>query len=1058
MDSPNPPEQPDETTTTASADPIPAPASAPEPSPATTPQVNVILVARKPGEWFGEVLTALAAQDHPSYQVTVVDASRRSTLSEQVNEILPGTEIIQTKSTTTYGAAAALVADRPTKHQYHLFLHDDLVLDATALRRMVEAARDTNAGITGLKTLNGHNIDLLADIGATIDRYGTTVPRHEPGEIDQGQYDADREVFVTAAPALLVRTDLYAAVGGFDPALKFADAPTDLCWRARLLGAIVATAPNAVGRQIAAKKQEEKKRHRRNNPERFGPRHRLRLTWANQPASRALLLTLELLAATLIGVAYGLLRGRFRYVQALLSAWLWNIGHFGSLRTRRALLRSHQGGGHLAMLAWANTPRHSFRRAATGRAPLGTGNEAPTRLRLQSLWAALLGPGGLALMAGTVTFGFGSRHLITRGLPAIGRYQPLPADPLDLINAWRTTWRTTAAGLHETTPDALAFLGGLSWLLPLDSSQILALAVLAMFPLGALGVWRMVQPVGGGRSRAVAVILYLALPVPWNALAEGQWAPLAIYATLPWISQHLARAQGVVPYGQRGGQPGPGGGLRSLWAETTATGMVLALALAFEPTVVIPAALVVAALFLGSVVAGSIAGLWRLLLVTIGATLLAALIHLPATLEILDGRSWETWFGPQTWTTAQHGPQNLLLFNTGTYGYPLLAAAFLIIPGVALVTTKSWHLAIAVRSWFLIAGGFATAYIVDQGWWSHAAPSAEFLLVPAGLGIAWAAAAGTASLGELLANRTARLRYLGSATIGLALMLAITPIILASFDGHWALPAKDFTSTIPTLIGTQELDGTPTSDPTQRVLWIGDPQLLPAVGVMLDQQNALALTDGYPTLLDQAPFTLEADSALNEIRNSLTTALTGGTSRLGEQLGQWSVGHIVLVERSAPAPYGNTGTPLNPNYFATMTRQLDLQRIEGLNRSVNIFTNTANQPIHGVVRDGRGRTVPARTEPLNYTKIAIESPVDGAYRWRLQPEENWQFTPGQNAASETQPGPHGEPTIRMARSATGQLALNTTQSTARRTLQLAALAAVALATSWAHAGRRGKRR
>ena len=79
MDSPNPPEQPDETTTTAPADPTPAPAPTP------TAQVNVVLVAHKPGEWFGEVLNALAAQDHPSYQVTVVDATRRSSISEQVN-------------------------------------------------------------------------------------------------------------------------------------------------------------------------------------------------------------------------------------------------------------------------------------------------------------------------------------------------------------------------------------------------------------------------------------------------------------------------------------------------------------------------------------------------------------------------------------------------------------------------------------------------------------------------------------------------------------------------------------------------------------------------------------------------------------------------------------------------------------------------------------------------------------------------------------------------------------------------------------------------------------
>ena len=147
-----------------------------------------------------------------------------------------------------------------------------------------------------------------------------------------------------------------------------------------------------------------------------------------------------------------------------------------------------------------DVPHRSFHRAVTGGASVGTGSEAPSRLRLHQLWSALLGPGGIALLVGGAVLGFGSRHLLTRGLPDIGRFQAVPSEPFDLARSWWTGWRPTGGGIASPPNEGMAFLGFVGQVFPWSGTVLLAAAVLAAFPVGAVGVWRLVRPIGGGRS------------------------------------------------------------------------------------------------------------------------------------------------------------------------------------------------------------------------------------------------------------------------------------------------------------------------------------------------------------------------------------------------------------------------------------------------------------------------------------------------------------------------------------------------------------------------------
>ena len=144
-------------------------------------------------------------------------------------------------------------------------------------------------------------------------------------------------------------------------------------------------------------------------------------------------------------------------------------------------------------------------------------------------------------------------------------------------------------------------------------------------------------------------------------------------------------------------------------------------------------------------ITGSFAGLLRLVLITIGATAVSVIVHFSIFIDLVNGRSWESWMPLDNWTQGLISPESILRFDTGSFGISSLAWAFLVIPAVSLIATNGWRLAIVIRSWFLIAGGFSAVYFVDQGWFTRQAPAAELLIIPAAVGVALASAAGVAS-------------------------------------------------------------------------------------------------------------------------------------------------------------------------------------------------------------------------------------------------------------------------------------------------------------------------
>ncbi len=214
------------------------------------PPVVAVVVAHDPGPWFEETLASLAAQDYAELSVLILDADSRDDLAARVAAVLPTAFVRRFDENRGFGATVNEVRTMVEGADYFLVCHDDVALFPDAVHLMVEEAFRSNAGIVTPKVVSWDDPERLVHVGMTADKGGSVVDRVQPHEIDHGQHDAVRDVFVAPGGSSLIRADLFEEIGGFDPAIVAMGEDLDLCWRAQVVGARIIVAPDARVRHL----------------------------------------------------------------------------------------------------------------------------------------------------------------------------------------------------------------------------------------------------------------------------------------------------------------------------------------------------------------------------------------------------------------------------------------------------------------------------------------------------------------------------------------------------------------------------------------------------------------------------------------------------------------------------------------------------------------------------------------------------------------------------------------------------------------------------------------
>ncbi len=932
------------------------------PEAATAPAVVAVVVTHDPGPWFEEVLESLAAQTYEQLSVLVVDTASAEDPSPRVAAVLPSARITRLDHDPGFGAAASSVLGLVEGAAFHLLCHDDVALEPGAVRALVEEAFRTNGGILGPKLVDWHDPRRLRSVGGAIDKTGAPAPFVEAGELDQEQHDAVRDVFYVAGGVTLVRSDLFATLGGFDREITFHGEDLDLCWRAHVAGARVVVVPSARVRHLEALGVRRPVDDRR----RLQQRHRVRSLLTCYRVPHLLRVVPQALLLTFVEALVALVSGRLGHVRDVLGAWSWNLRRLGSLRRRRRALASIRTvpDAEVRDLQVHGSARFAaFLRGQVGAADdrlatlASTGRELTSSLKAPLTRVAVAAAGiTLVLMA------VGTRHLVFDPLPAVGEMAAWPASAGDLLARHLSGWRATSGGGPGPSPTGVGLFGVESAVL-LGATEIARkIAILGLLAAGPVGIWRLTRPIGSIRAGAAAVVVYAAIPVPYNALAGGAWSALAAYAVVPWIVLGLGRSMGLAPFGRTDLPDDADAVIDSVTSVPTRAlgiGLAVALGAVVTPAIVPLAVLVVAGLVVGSLVAGRLAGIVRMVAAAVLGLVVAIALHLPWSLSLFtDGGGWAAVMGADD--TAPRPIGELLRFQTGPFGNTPLGWAFLVAAALPLVIGRGWRLGWAIRAWFVALAAWGVLLAAEQGHLPFDLPPAELTLVPAAVGLALSAALGMAAFEVDL--RHFRFGWRQGASIFAAAAVLVGGLTLAPgvFDGRWKVPGGDLNRVIAPVL-------TADGDPDARILWIGDAAVMPMGSHRYDDVVRLATTDGVPDVT--STWAGPHHDSTERLVAAVEAAQRRRTVSLGHLLGPEGVRYIVVPTRAVPFAYPDATEAPPPEWLPDLlAAQLDLQQVD-TDQSLIVYRNTAWR--------GMAHTVPAGEELPDDPDGAVATSPDG---------------------------------------------------------------------------------
>ncbi|MDR2010857.1 MAG: glycosyltransferase family 2 protein [Bacteroidales bacterium] len=136
--------------------------------------------------------------------------------------------------------------------KYYLLLNSDIEVTHKWLEPLLELMENNpNIAICSPKLLDYKKRDHFEYAGAAggyIDKYGYPFCRgriFENIEKDMGQYDNLTECMWVSGAALMIRSELYNKVGGFDDAFFAHQEEIDLCWRLQNLGYKIVCEPKS---------------------------------------------------------------------------------------------------------------------------------------------------------------------------------------------------------------------------------------------------------------------------------------------------------------------------------------------------------------------------------------------------------------------------------------------------------------------------------------------------------------------------------------------------------------------------------------------------------------------------------------------------------------------------------------------------------------------------------------------------------------------------------------------------------------------------------------------
>ncbi len=959
------------------------------------PAVVAVVVTTGPGPGLEAALASIVAQDYEELSLLVVANGSVEHVAERVATVAPQAFVRVLEHNRGFASACNEASLMVEGSAFFLFCHDDVRLDPECVGLMVEAAFRTNAGVVSPKFVSYDDPLVLLHVGQTSDRFGVVRDRVEVGEIDHGQQDLERDVFVAPGGVTLVRTDLFRTLRGFDPLIPAIGEDLDLCWRAQVAGARIVVAPQARVAHRATIATGERplgaRGTRHASRQLLQRRHQLLVVSTGWSFWRTLLTMLTLLVMDLMELALALVgRDRDR-VGAILGSWAWLFANRKHIRERRRqrrqsrvltdaqLMRLQDAGASRLKRFFLVLVREGLESARgilpeplaetegpSGETVNGVGfaaafaedevfdeglNPEEQKVRPSRFLTSFRSQGAVVVVV-ALLWGIGSRNLVAMHLPLIGRLAPL--------DSWWSTWRhffaswspnglgTTAPGMPGYGIIALAgtFVFGRMGVLP-------RFALIAAVPVGAIGVARLLKGRVSNRARIAAAVAYMALPSGLNMIGQGRVDVLAVVAGLPYIVRRLFDLLDVPGFRSTPFSPPVSFGHRG-WRTTEAGQRMSAIMLIAVVSAMAPATLVVVALIvLGVTLARWFepdrrvnANPWRLL----GAIVLnVAIFLLPMTVDVaLAGRRAPALFGDVRGPWSVPSFTSLLRGADGGFGnswwgwlWPLVAVA-------ALVLARHLRRSIASKAGMVAALTLLLITLSDHHWLGSFTPDLDVLLALYSVMIAVLVGLGVAALENDVRSAGFGWRQVTAGLSVVVILLAPLTWLVTLGSGRFDLPTTSIAESLSTLA--------PPTATQYRVLWLGDPSVLPSAGWTVAPGLAAATSmNGLPggNTLFSSPNAATTDTVIQAVK----TALEGRTVNLGALLAPAGISAIVVMNAAAPELTGIESAPIR-TVPSSLVPSLSAQTDLALELSTSTVQVYANAQYSGVIRERASKSSP----------------------------------------------------------------------------------------------------
>ncbi|MEO7370870.1 MAG: hypothetical protein ABIZ69_08415, partial [Ilumatobacteraceae bacterium] len=475
--------------------------------------------------------------------------------------------------------------------------------------------------------------------------------------------------------------------------------------------------------------------------------------------------------------------------------------------------------------------------------------------------------------------------------------------------------------------------------------------VLGLLLVGYLGIWRLAGLFPTARARIAALVVYAAVPLPSQLLSSGRWGALACYATAPWVVHLLRRSAGIesfdrIEIGRTEGHRADGYtqvSARSRLRMLCQLALLTAVTFAFVPSFALLVVAMAVVLALTTLLAG---GSWRASLamvsIAIAASALAFLANLPWASSLFGRHGWDLVAGvpspvvdglPAGAVAGRAlGVARLARFGLGNGQFGVLAIALYLPVLVAPLVARSWRLTWAIRAAGLVVA-FGWLAVLDDRGLKVRLPEPGVLLVPVAVGLALSAACIAAAFqDDVLAGSFGWRQPLGLLSAA-AVAVGVLPGVTAVGSGRWHAP----TLTLTSVLG-QFPENPPQGD--YRILWIGDPAVMPVPAWTLEPGIGYAITDDGPLTQYEAwpgrPSKTEAE--LGDVIKQLATE---STLRGGRLLAPYAIRYVVVPVADGAVSTVDAPLPLANGLVDALDDQLDFSA--PLTRPLNflVYENTA---------------------------------------------------------------------------------------------------------------------